>query len=199
MKLRIMHRDIEKFYYDLWVPYQILELLEKDQTEARRLSDVITEALNLLDLRQEYSPSFYESLGRAQEYLQKELYEKQCADSSEVIYAVGHTHIDIAWLWTLSVTEDKAVRSFATALELMRQYPEFIFMSSQPQLYEYVKKNAPEVYEEIRKRVGQGRWEAEGGMYSYLGNNSSRMNLALIMKFYGCLMCLDIRLHFRRL
>ena len=47
----------------------------------------------------------------------------------------------------------------------MRQYPEFIFMSSQPQLYEYVKKNAPEVYEEIRKRVGQGRWEAEGGMY----------------------------------
>ncbi len=165
VKLRIMHRDIEKFYYDLWVPYQILELLEKDQTEARRLSDVITEALNLLDLRQEYSPSFYESLGRAQEYLQKELYEKQCADSSEVIYAVGHTHIDIAWLWTLSVTEDKAVRSFATALELMRQYPEFIFMSSQPQLYEYVKKNAPEVYEEIRKRVGQGRWEAEGGMY----------------------------------
>ncbi len=165
VELWILHQDIEKYYYDLWVPFQVLELLEKEQTEALRISDAITGSLNLLDLRQEYSPLFYESLNRAQEYLQREFYEKQCGNSSEVIYAVGHTHIDIAWLWTLAVTEDKAVRSFSTALELMRRYPEFIFMSSQPQLYAYVKKNAPEVYEEIRTRIKQGRWEAEGGMY----------------------------------
>lgn len=65
------------------------------------------------------------------------------------VLCVGHMHIDIAWLWTLSVTEDKAVRSFSTVLELMRRYPEYKFMSSQPQLYLYVKKNAPEIYEQI--------------------------------------------------
>lgn len=164
-ELRILHRDIERYYYDLWVPYQVGQLLEPEQTEALEISDCITESLNLLDLRQEYSLSFYESLKRAQEYFQREFYEKKCGKSREVIYAVGHTHIDIAWLWTLDVTADKAVRSFSTALELMRQYPEFIFMSSQPQLYLYVKENAPEVYEEIKSRVKQGRWEAEGGMF----------------------------------
>ena len=78
---------------------------------------------------------------------------------------MGHTHIDVAWLWSLAVTEDKAVRSFSTVLDLMKQYPEYIFMSSQPQLYKYVKKNAPGVYEQIKERVKEGRWEPEGGMF----------------------------------
>ena len=76
-----------------------------------------------------------------------------------------NTHIDCAWLWTLRVTEDKAVRSFSTVLELMKEYPEYVFMSSQPQLYKYVKKNAPDVYEQIKERVKEGRWEPDGGMF----------------------------------
>ena len=47
----------------------------------------------------------------------------------------------------------------------MKEYPEYIFMSSQPQLYKYVKKNAPQVYEQIKERVKEGRWETEGGMF----------------------------------
>ena len=50
-------------------------------------------------------------------------------------------------------------------LELMKEYPEYVFMSSQPQLYKYVKKNAPDVYEQIKERVKEGRWEPEGGMW----------------------------------
>ena len=63
------------------------------------------------------------------------------------------------------MTEDKAVRSFSTVLELMKEYPEYVFMSSQPQLYKYVKKNAPDVYEQIKERVKEGRWEPDGGMF----------------------------------
>ena len=96
----------------------------------------------------------------------KEFYEKYCdGEKSPIIYCVGHTHIDCAWLWTLRVTEDKAVRSFSTVLELMKEYPEYVFMSSQPQLYKYVKKNAPDVYEQIKERVKEGRWEPDGGMF----------------------------------
>ena len=47
----------------------------------------------------------------------------------------------------------------------MKQYPEYKFMSSQPQLYKYVKKNAPLIYEQIKERVKEGRWETEGGMF----------------------------------
>ena len=117
-------------------------------------------------MRKEGSKEYYESLEKAQEYITKEFYEKYCdGEKSPIIYCVGHTHIDCAWLWTLRVTEDKAVRSFSTVLELMKEYPEYVFMSSQPQLYKYVKKNAPDVYEQIKERVKEGRWEPDGGMF----------------------------------
>ena len=76
-----------------------------------------------------------------------------------MVNCVGHTHIDIAWLWTLAQTREKAQRSFSTVLRLMEQYPEYKFMSSQPQLYQYVKEDAPELYQQILQRVREGRWE----------------------------------------
>lgn len=100
----------------------------------------LNDSLNLVDLRQIYSPEFFESVEKADEYLQKEFYEKYCGNSDSTVYCVGHTHIDVAWLWTLRTTQDKAVRSFSTVIELMKQYPEYKFMSSQPQLYLYVKR-----------------------------------------------------------
>lgn len=164
--LKVLDRRVEKYYYDLEVPYQTARLLSSEDQAYIRIIRVLNESLNLLDMRKEGSAEFYSSLDRAQEYLTKEFYEKYCdREKMPVICCVGHTHIDCAWLWTLRVTEDKAVRSFSTVLELMKQYPEYIFMSSQPQLYKYVKKNAPEVYEQIRERVREGRWEPEGGMF----------------------------------
>ncbi len=164
-RLKVLDRKIEKYYYDLSVPYQAARMLREDDRAYITIIQSINESLNLLDLRKELSEEFYESLHKAQEYMTKEFYEKECGDAEACVYCVGHTHIDCAWLWTLKVTEDKAVRSFSTVLELMRRYPEYIFMSSQPQLYKYVKKNAPSVYEEIKKRVAEGRWEPEGGMF----------------------------------
>ena len=78
---------------------------------------------------------------------------------------VGHTHIDVAWLWRLKHTREKAQRSFSTVLHLMEQYDEYIFLQTQPQLYKYIKEDCPELYEKIRERIRQGRWEADGGMW----------------------------------
>lgn len=165
-RLKVLDRRTEKYFYDLSVPYNVARLLNEEDKAYITIIQCLNESLNLLDLRKEYSKEYYESLEKAQEYITKEFYEKQCGhDSEALVYCVGHTHIDCAWLWTLRVTEDKAVRSFSTVLELMRRYPEYIFMSSQPQLYKFVKKNAPEVYEEIKQRVAEGRWEPEGGMF----------------------------------
>ena len=63
--------------------------------------------------------------------MEKEFYQKVNA-ASPVVSAIGHTHIDIAWLWTVEQTREKAVRSFSTVLELMDRYPDYKFMSSQP-------------------------------------------------------------------
>ena len=165
-EIKLLEPEIEKYYYDLNVPYQVARLLPNEDENRMLIIRNLDLSLRLLDLRREYSPEFFESLSRASEWLQREFYDRYCGkENAPVIYSVGHTHIDVAWLWSLRVTRDKAKRSFTTVMELMKQYPEFIFMSSQPQLYQYVKEDAPELYEQIRERIREGRWEAEGGMW----------------------------------
>ncbi len=184
-EIQVLDRKLEALYYDLEVPQSVLRLLETDSNEAIAIRKALTQALNLADMRMPGSEEFYESLDRVKAYMDEEFYGKECQKSRETIYTVGHTHIDVAWLWPLSVTRDKAVRSFSTALELLRQYPEFIFMSSQPQLYKYVKENAPEIYEEIRQRVREGRWEAEGGMFLEADCNLSSGESLIRQFVYG--------------
>lgn len=164
-KIKVLDCKTEKYFYDVQVPFQLAELLPNDNENCIRILSCLNESLNLVDFRKPWSENYYASLEKAQNYLDEVFYQKECGESKETVYCVGHTHIDVAWKWTLAVTEDKAVRSFSTVLELMKQYPEYIFMSSQPQLYQYVKKNAPEVYEEIKERVKEGRWETDGGMW----------------------------------
>ncbi|HOO26822.1 MAG TPA: alpha-mannosidase, partial [Lachnospiraceae bacterium] len=183
--LKELDKKTEKYYYDAAVPYEVARLLPESDRAYLTIMEAVNESLNLLDLRKEYSKEYYSSLVQAQDYITKEFYDKYCGSSMEQVYCVGHTHIDIAWLWTLAVTEDKAVRSFSTVLELMKQYPEYIFMSSQPQLYKYVKKNAPAIYEEIKKRVAEGRWETEGGMFVEADCNLSSGESLVRQFLYG--------------
>ena len=91
--------------------------------------------------------------------------DKMEKHSSVNVYCVGHTHIDMAWLWRLKHTHEKASRSFSTVLRMMEMFPEYIFLQTQPQIYEYIKEDFPEIFEEIKKRVKEGRWEADGGMW----------------------------------
>jgi alpha-mannosidase len=79
--------------------------------------------------------------------------------------ASGHAHIDVAWLWTLDQTRKKTARTFHTVLRLMEQFPEYHFTQSQPQLYEYIREDYPQVFEAIKVRIAEGRWEPIGGMW----------------------------------
>lgn len=107
---------------------------------------------------------FYASVGRALEVLTEELsrMEKQ---TDVTVHAVGHTHIDVAWLWRLKHTREKAQRSFTTALRLMDEFDDYVFLQTQPQLYQYIKEDCPEIYEGIRQKIREGKWEPDGGMW----------------------------------
>lgn len=164
-EVKILESEIEKLYYDLRVPYDVARMLPEDSDAYLCIQDAVTKTLNTVDFRVPYSAEFRKSIQDAEREIQTEFYEKHCGKAEETVFCVGHTHIDVAWMWTLSVTRDKAVRSFSTVLEYMKSYPDYIFMSSQPQLYEYVKELAPEVFEQIKERVKEGRWEPEGAMY----------------------------------
>ncbi len=156
---------LTKLYYDIQVPLWVIETLEKDDKTRIELELALEETINLLDLREPYSPEFYTSVDEAIEHIKKAVYEDLAGYDDVIATCVGHTHIDVAWWWTVAQTREKVARSFATVLKLMDEYPDYIFMSSQPQLYKFLKLRYPEMYEEVKERIREGRWEAEGGMW----------------------------------
>ena len=158
-------KEIEGLYYDVNVAYRTAQCLEAYEESYSIITRELNAASLLLDTREIYSNEFNESIKKARKYLKEKLYRKDYALSEGIVHCIGHTHIDVAWLWTLAQTREKAQRSFVTVLKLMEQYPEYKFMSSQPQLYKYVKEAAPELYEKIKEKVKEGRWEVEGALW----------------------------------
>jgi alpha-mannosidase len=79
--------------------------------------------------------------------------------------AVGHAHIDTAWLWPLAETRRKCIRTFANVLRLMERFPDFRFVCSQAQQYAWIEEDAPKLFAQIAKRVNEGRWETAGAMW----------------------------------
>lgn len=149
---------------DLRAAYDTLRVLDPSSADYAVLSRAIDAALALVDFRRPRSDAFYESLGPARLAFRHALAGYRHGSRPTVV-ATGHAHLDVAWLWPLSQTRRKAARTFSTVLRLMEQYPDFHFTQSQPQLYQYVKEDEPELYEQVKRRVAEGRWEPTGGMW----------------------------------
>ena len=158
-------QPVKDLYYDIQVPLWAMDRMDQEGKTAIDILTVLNDTISLLDLRDVHSDDFYRSVEAARAYIAKALYEDLAGDDTVIATCIGHTHIDVAWWWTVAQSREKAARSFATVLELMDEYPEYRFMSSQPVLYTFVKERYPELYEEIKRRAAEGRWEPEGGMW----------------------------------
>jgi alpha-mannosidase len=84
---------------------------------------------------------------------------------AHTITAVGHAHLDTAWLWPLAVTELKMAHTAAVQLELMERYPEHVFAHSQASQYEWLELRYPDLFERVKKAVKAGQWEVTGSMW----------------------------------
>lgn len=85
--------------------------------------------------------------------------------SARVVHLVGNSHLDVAWLWTTDETRQKMARTTAGMLRLMEELPDFRFLQTQPQLYAWLERDHPDLFERLRERVAEGRWEIMGGMW----------------------------------
>jgi alpha-mannosidase len=81
------------------------------------------------------------------------------------VHLAGHAHIDHAWLWHIGETERKAARTFANMARFAKEYPEFIFIQSQPCQLEIVKNEYPEIFAAVQEACRNGNWEPNGGMW----------------------------------
>lgn len=141
-----------------------INILKEEDPIRHELRTALDGALHFIDWSYPGSHEFYESVHKACDLLNEKI-EKMEKHSLVNVKCVGHTHIDVAWLWRLKHTREKCARSFSTVLRLMEQYPEYIFLQTQPQLYEYIKQDFPELYEKIKEKVKSGRWETDGAMW----------------------------------
>jgi alpha-mannosidase len=93
------------------------------------------------------------------------LFENVNGSHAHELAAIGHAHLDTAWLWPLDESRRKAVRSFSTQVRYMDEYPEYRFACSQAVHYAWMKEGSPELWERIREKVAAGQFVPVGGSW----------------------------------
>lgn len=162
--LAYLDEKTDDFYYMGSLVLDTVSQLQDENPIKQDLLIALDRACHLIDWSYPGSDAFYETVNLADDALNEKI-DGMDKHALVNVHCVGHTHIDMAWLWRLKHTREKASRSFSTVLRMMEMFPEYIFLQTQPQIYAYIKEDFPELYEEIRRRVKEGRWEVDGGMW----------------------------------
>lgn len=142
----------------------IADKLDANAPAKGHLLNALDEAFTRIDLYEPLGAAFYDSIHSAQLHLDAGIAKAGVPLPVEIV-ATGHAHIDVAWLWTLDQTRRKAGRTFHTVLRLMEEFPAYHFTQSQPQLYDYVRQDYPALFQAIKERIRERRWEPIGGMW----------------------------------
>lgn len=155
---------IETLYYTLSAAFDVACQLTQTDIRRHAILDRVERALFALDRREGQYESLLASLPAA-EKIASEINDLAPDEMKPVISAFGHTHLDVAWLWRVKHVRDKTARSFATALDLMDEFPDFIFMYNQAILFDFLKQDYPEIWERVKQKVRSGQLDIEGAMW----------------------------------
>ena len=155
----VVHRELGEFAHDFRVLVELLRSLGTGEPRAARIRHLLNAACNQLDLT-DISGTFraaWPALGEA--------LDAPAAPRTHTVHAVGHAHLDTAWLWPLRETVRKCARTFATAVSLMDDHPDYHFVCSQAQHLAWMKEHYPHLYVRIREKVASGQFEPTGSMW----------------------------------
>ena len=157
MRFGIFDSELWHLYLDARILLGFVKRLDEKSVRRSRAILALNNSINAFADDQKNSE-------KARNFLKQEL-EKQASASDLNVSAIGHAHIDTGWLWPVRETVRKCARTFATQLDLIDKYPDYIFGASQPQHYQFIKDHYPELYERIKNAVKSGNWEVQGGMW----------------------------------
>ena len=157
---------VQEFYFDLRT---LVQLVKNLPDSSFRRASVINELEQVF--REIYqSPDdvdrdeFMAALERAKPYLKKALSVKNGDDAPKAVL-IGHSHMDTAWLWHVGETVKKCARTYANQLALMDEYPEYKFIQSSSCHSDFLRRKYPDLFARIQKRVSEGRYEPNGGVW----------------------------------
>lgn len=152
---------------------QILDCYEENTAVHSAAVNAFCEIFKLLPLHpDEVEFDLHTTLEKANKIL-KSVTSRKSAEGEELGYVglIGHSHLDTAWQWPVRETLHKSARTFSNALRLMEVYPDYHFIQSSVVYIDWMKKYYPDIYESIKIRTAQGRWEPNGGAWVECDNN----------------------------
>ena len=157
-EIAVFDRRIWELVWDFSVIAEMVEFLPPNTARSAQALYAGNEMLNRLDLD---NPSTWpKARAAAAKY-----FSARNGDGQHNISAVGHAHLDTAWLWPLAETRRKCYRTFSTALTYMDEYPEYKFAAAQAQHYEWMKLEQPALYAKMRRRIKDNRFIPVGGTW----------------------------------
>ncbi|SMG49972.1 alpha-mannosidase [Agreia pratensis] len=159
MDIALLDRRVWQLDRDIWT---LLGLMEELSADLPRTAEILRALEAMVDAMDPDDVSGTAELGRG--ILAPVLALPAYASAHRVV-AVGHAHIDSAWLWPVRETIRKCARTFSNVLQLMDEDPNFIFACSSAQQYAWMKEHYPQLFERIRERAIEGRFVPVGGMW----------------------------------
>ena len=159
LELAVFDETVWNLVADLEVLGELMAELPEDSARRYEIVRAVEKALDAVDLQ-----NVNATAAAAREQLAGVL-AKPAVPSAHQISAVGHAHIDSAWLWPLRETVRKVARTTANMTNLLDSEPDFIYTMSQAAQYDFIKTHRPEVYEKVKKAVADGRFVPAGGMW----------------------------------
>ncbi|MCL6614637.1 MAG: alpha-mannosidase, partial [Firmicutes bacterium] len=159
----LWEEDVYQLWLDVETLYLLRDQLDQDSLRVAEIDRGLKDFTILVDFERPREEML--ATVRACRERLKPLLECVNGSTAPVMFAFGHAHIDVAWLWPLAETDRKCARTFGTQLALMEEYPEYVFLQSQAYLYQRVKEVYPELYARIKRAVAAGAFVPEGGMW----------------------------------
>jgi alpha-mannosidase len=154
-ELAVVDRSVEGLFLDMQI---LVELAALDPDRSEAIFAVLDEAWRIID------PENVAASVVPVRRMLAPLLDRPTSSANSVV-AVGHAHIDCAWLWPLRETRRKCARTFSNQLRLLERYSEHRFVCSQAVQYQWMKDDYPELFEQIVEQVRSARWEPVGGMW----------------------------------
>ncbi len=157
--------DPNKFADELAVLQTYLPILATHKVDLKPIETAIADLDNLLVDNLENNDHSHSNLFVELAKIREPLLQYSEFLKQRQIYILGNSHIDVAWLWAIAETKKAMQRTFRSALNLQKQYPELIFNQSTALSYEWMEQEDPELFGQIQEAVQSGKWELIGGMW----------------------------------
>ncbi|GAB4514930.1 MAG: alpha-mannosidase [Anaerolineae bacterium] len=164
-ELVVIDAEIEAAYWDFVAAFKVLAVNNIDERLQGFLEKHLWDALLHVPTHTEDFETFKAGCLEAQAMLRKTVYQSDRFKGEGLLHLVGHSHLDIVFMWPYQEYIRKIGRTHATMLRLMEQYPDFKFSQSSAKIYADMKVYFPEIYAQVKQRIAEGRWEAIGAFW----------------------------------